>query len=157
MTTYKSYSSEETKCIAAQFALRLTRPKRERKRALVVALNGELGSGKTTFVQGFLAGLGLKKRALSPTFILVRKTIITHGNFKSFFHIDAYRIRHIRELVAMDIEKIFENPKHIVLIEWANNIREAIPRGTEQVNLSYGSKENERIIAVASPSGMINV
>jgi len=153
---YRSYSSEETKKFAEEFAKKSLKRKavqRRTKGAFVIGLVGELGSGKTAFVQGFLKGLGIRRRTTSPTFILFRRFSVPHAKyqmskFKYFYHIDAYRIKKLRELVSLGIKEIFNNPSHIVLIEWADRIRRILPRHTVFIRIIHGSKEHERSIFV---------
>ena len=90
----------------------------------ILALTGELGSGKTTFVQGLAKGLGIKARVISPTYILIRK----YG--KSFYHIDLYRLEGEveKEMKNLGIEEIWDNPENVVVIEWAEKVSQAIPK-----------------------------
>ena len=124
------------------------------------ALQGELGAGKTTFVQGFLKGLGSKKRATSPTFVLMRRhelsgargAIGAHKKFKNIFHIDAYRLKKPEHLAASELDTILNDPENIVLIEWPEQAKKILPRTTIRVKFTHGKKENERTIAIARPA-----
>jgi tRNA threonylcarbamoyladenosine biosynthesis protein TsaE len=149
MKTYLTSSSEETKKLgeelARKFLASYSLPPTPR-RALVLALQGELGSGKTTFVQGFLRGLGIKKRSASPTFIIMRRFKIKNCKLKNLYHIDAYRIRKPQELLALGAEDIFADHKNIVLVEWADDIKTILPRNCRWIRFSHGRKENERTI-----------
>lgn len=148
MKVYRSYSSEETKKFASNLSRKVVRELRtvNRKTALVFALEGELGSGKTTFVQGFLRGLGIKKRSPSPTFILFRRFAIRHPLFANLYHVDAYRIKTPHELLALGIKEIFSDPKNIVLVEWADRIKRILPQRAIKIRFSHSKKENERIL-----------
>jgi tRNA threonylcarbamoyladenosine biosynthesis protein TsaE len=141
-----THSAKETKKIAARVARNiLTRG--PGKTARVVAFQGDLGSGKTTFVQGFFAGLGLKKRAASPTFIIVRRTKIGNkGKFKNVFHMDAYRLRRAADLTPLGFKAILKDPGNILLVEWAENIKRSIPRGALWVRMAHGESRADRII-----------
>ena len=112
---------------------------------------GELGAGKTAFVQGFYNGLKIKKRVMSPTFILVRRSALRHTRFSNAYHMDAYRIKNPRELSALGFKEMINDPKNIVLIEWADKIRRALPKGTHWLKFSHGEKKNERIIVIIKP------
>ena len=100
----------------------------------MLALTGELGSGKTTFVQGLAEGLGIKQRIISPTFILVRKYEIPISNIQyqisNFYHIDLYRLEENveAEVRNLGLEEIWQNPENIVVIEWAEKIKSMIPK-----------------------------
>ena len=145
MTTYQSCSSATTKKLGENLAKKILAG-RPQNRATVVGLSGELGSGKTTFIQGFFRGMGLRKRALSPTFILMRRVELKNRKFKNLFHIDAYRMKNSREIVQLGLDKITKNPQNIVLIEWADTLKRMLPRNTIWVNFKHGKKERERII-----------
>lgn len=144
MRTYLSFSSRETKKFGKDFARRVLKNGSE-KNAAVVALSGELGSGKTTFVQGFFRGLGLK-RAPSPTFIIMRRSKLKNKKFKDVYHVDAYRIRKSAELRVLEFHKTLSDPKNIILIEWAENIKKVLPKNSSWIYFHHGKKENERAV-----------
>jgi len=116
--------------------------------ARVFALRGDLGAGKTTFVQGFLRGLGLKKRSPSPTFIIMRRHALKGRLVKNAFHVDAYRVKNARSLAVLGLTEIMADPKNVVLIEWAERARGLLPRGTVRITFTHGRRENERTIRV---------
>ena len=109
-----------------------------RDRALVIALNGELGAGKTTFIKGFARGLGTKETVASPTYVFVRSysfELIKSPNFykDTLYHLDLYRLedRDKKTLDSFGFTEILNDPKGIVLIEWA----ERAPHINSEVNL----------------------
>lgn len=147
----KTRREKETKETAGLLAKRLL--KRGSKRALIIGLQGELGSGKTTFVRGFARGLGIKHRLTSPTFLILRKYQISKPKFHTtFYHVDAYRIRKPKELEMLGFREILNNPKNIVLVEWADKILKMLPKRTLIIELRHGRKENERLIKIKSRS-----
>ena len=117
MKTYISHSPEETKKIAQKFL-----------KYKVVALTGELGSGKTTFVQGFAKGLGIKERVISPTFVLIRQHKIPKTK-KTLYHVDLYRLDKTN-FDNIGINEIITGPQNIVIIEWAEKVEGLLPKGT---------------------------
>ena len=147
MKHYQSYSSAETKRIASALARRLARSPRARG-AIVIALSGELGAGKTTFVKGFMRGLGSRSRVVSPTFILMRRHAIHHSPFTDLFHLDAYRLKSAKDLAVLNLKKILANPRHIILIEWAERVKKTLPKNAVRVSFHHGVKENEREIVI---------
>lgn len=135
-----SRSAQETKKIADRLAKKILKKRPHRNHARVIALTGELGAGKTTFVQGFAKALGIKSRMVSPTFLIFRK-------YKNFYHVDVYRIHLAKELTTLGFKKILANPQNILVIEWAEKIKKILPKDAIWVNFRHGRKENERLIA----------
>jgi tRNA threonylcarbamoyladenosine biosynthesis protein TsaE len=141
---YKTFSSEETKKLGYDIARTLKRG------PAVFALQGDLGAGKTTFVQGFLKGLGSKKRATSPTFILMRRHTLLNGNkkFTDVFHIDAYRLKAPEHLATLALDDVLHGPRNVVLIEWPEQAKKFLPHHTTWIKFAYGGRENERSITI---------
>ncbi|MBI5306133.1 tRNA (adenosine(37)-N6)-threonylcarbamoyltransferase complex ATPase subunit type 1 TsaE [Candidatus Wolfebacteria bacterium] len=146
---YKTASSRETKKMATFLAKEILSARLKNSRAVVIALSGNLGSGKTTFVQGFLRVAGVKSKITSPTFIIVKRFKIKDLRFKNIYHIDCYRVRKSNELLSIGIKDILSNPQNIVLIEWPEKIKKYLPKNVIWIKFKYGEKENERIIRIA--------
>ena len=111
----------------------------------VFALSGELGSGKTTFVQGFAEGLGLKGRIISPTFILMRKYEV--GD-KNFYHTDLYRLEGNieNEVINLGLGELWERPENIVVIEWAEKVEKMIPKAAKWIKFEDLGGDRRKII-----------
>lgn len=112
----------------------------------IIALEGDLGSGKTTFIQGLAKGLGVSSVVISPTFILMRAY---PAGEKNFYHLDLYRLEgelegEIENLGLLDLWGRKEN---VVVIEWAEKITKLLPKDTKVINFEYLG-ENERKIIV---------
>jgi tRNA threonylcarbamoyladenosine biosynthesis protein TsaE len=123
------------------------------KFALVLALSGDLGAGKTTFVQGFLRGAGIRKKITSPTFIIVKSYKVKgYKDYKKIYHIDCYRIHKPKDILNTGIGGILNNPENIVLIEWPERIKKLLPKKIIAINLKHGKKENERELNLISKS-----
>jgi len=138
--------AEDTKKIAGQLARKILK-RGPGGGATVIALRGELGSGKTTFVQGFYSGFGLKKRAVSPTFIILRRTALKNKNgFKNLFHMDTYRLRSAGDTGPLGLKKLFKEPGNLFLIEWAENIKKALPKETAWIKFFHGKTDKERTL-----------
>ena len=90
--------------------------------AKILTLYGELGSGKTTLVQGLAKGLGIPHRIVSPTFIIVRRYKLNLKNYHWFYHIDLYRISSGVEIADLGLTEIFNQLGNIVTIEWAEKL-----------------------------------
>lgn len=135
-STHISESPSATKSLGTRIAKALQKHSLQ-KHALVISLEGELGSGKTTFSQGFAKGLGIKERILSPTFLIARKFQIPDSRFQTFYHIDCYRLKKAKELLELGFKKMVENPRAIVLIEWGNRVKRILPKHTLHIAFSY--------------------
>ena len=101
----------------------------------VVCLYGELGSGKTTFAQGFAKGLGITTRLLSPTFIIVRRYPIPKQT-GFLYHIDLYRIEGEKALLGLGIPEILAGPDSLVLVEWAEKLAGLLPKERTDIRFS---------------------
>ncbi len=144
----RSLSPEGTRRLAERFARRIAASAPGRS-AAVVALFGDLGAGKTTFVQGFARGLGIGRRPASPTFVIMRRYTIKkrRSSYAHFYHVDAYRIRKPAAMDALGFREILSDARNIVLIEWPERVKPFIPRGAAAIRFRHGIKENERSIA----------
>ena len=91
----------------------------------ILAFYGNLGSGKTTFIQGLAKGLGIKRRIISPTFIIVRSYKLQKDNF---YHVDLYRTHNLYDLSTLGIDEIVKNNRNVVAIEWAEKMDTFIPQ-----------------------------
>lgn len=113
----------------------------------ILALYGELGSGKTTFIQGLARGLGVKKRVISPTFVFIRQYPIRHMlSAKMLYHVDLYRINTLKQTKGLGLEEIFTDKTAIVVIEWADRIKEILPKKRIDINFDYLDENQRRII-----------
>jgi len=109
----------------------------------VVHLTGELGSGKTTFVQGISAGWGSLDPASSPTFVLVN--VYRRSDRQMLYHLDAYRLTCVQEAWDLDLDEMIDSG--ILVIEWAERIREALPPACLRVKLTL-VEENQRDLLI---------
>jgi tRNA threonylcarbamoyladenosine biosynthesis protein TsaE len=135
-----SRSAEETVSAGKAFAGTL-RP------GDVVALTGTLGSGKTRFVAGVCAGLGVSVPVSSPTFTIINEYPAPFGVVA---HIDMYRISTLGEVAELGIEEYF-NDGCICLVEWAEVVSGVLPPLRYQVSFAHGDAENERAIRIRGP------
>ncbi len=131
-------SLEETQKFAEDFAKKF--------KGSVIALNGELGSGKTSFTQGFAKGLGIKDKVISPTFVLIRQHEIPKTKV-TLFHIDLYRLESETDFKQLGINELITNTKNVVLIEWANKASLLLPEDTTYISFETVG-ENKRKITV---------
>ncbi|MBI4217291.1 MAG: tRNA (adenosine(37)-N6)-threonylcarbamoyltransferase complex ATPase subunit type 1 TsaE [Parcubacteria group bacterium] len=120
-----------------------------RRCALVLALQGDLGTGKTTFTQGFAKGLGIQGRVLSPTFIIFRRFAVPKRSlFKSFFQIDCYRLRKPADLLLIGWRDIVKDPSNIVVLEWPERVAKLLPKDAIIIRFSYAGKHKRTIAMI---------
>ena len=100
----------------------------------VVCLYGELGSGKTTFAQGFAKGLGITRRLLSPTFIIVRRYDLPENSL--LYHVDLYRLNSTDEMEKLGLSEMFAGPDAFVVIEWAERLGDLLPEDRIDIHFS---------------------
>ena len=117
------------------------------REAVIIALEGPLGAGKTIFTKAFARAMGIKDPILSPTFTL-------HSEYGQLDHIDLWRIDDPQELLALGLEKMVQDKK-VIIIEWAEKARDQVLRLSPQttiiwIKFEYGEKENERRISYES-------
>lgn len=138
---YTTSSPQETQHLGEKVALSL-------KNGGVIALYGDLGTGKTTFVQGLAKGLGITKRIISPTFIIVRTYKI---NAKYFYHVDLYRVHDEDNIKGLGIQEIINNSQNIVAIEWAQKLGNLLPQ--KRIDLRFENKtlDKRKIVFNKSP------
>lgn len=116
-----------------------------RKESLVLSLNGYLGGGKTTFVQGFAKGLGIKEKILSPTFVILKRFKLINKNYNNFYHIDCYRIQNSKEILSLNIKEILKDSKNIVAIEWAERIKNILPKDSITLHFEVIEKNKRKL------------
>lgn len=107
----------------------------------ILCLYGDLGSGKTTFTQGFAKGLGITSRLLSPTFIIVRRYDIPLSEH-FLYHIDLYRLKNVREMEELGLPEIFADPAAVVVIEWAERLGDLLPE--HRVDIRFEVRDDGR-------------
>jgi tRNA threonylcarbamoyladenosine biosynthesis protein TsaE len=134
-------SARETQDVGQKVATDLIR-----RSPTVIALTGDLGSGKTTFVQGFVKALGIRKKIISPTFILMRT--YKAKKKKVLYHLDLYRLENNleREIENLGIKDIWKEDKNILIIEWAEKIKKLLPDGTIWIKFEYFIDDQRKII-----------
>ncbi len=130
----------DTRIFAEGMAVRAERDAR------VFALVGDLGAGKTTFSSFFLRSLGVEGPLTSPTFVIMKTYPLSGRSRSSVCHIDCYRLTGSGELRALGFDAILKNPSTILLIEWADRVRDIIPPDAVWIDFSYGEREGERVI-----------
>ena len=105
-----------------------------REEALVIALSGNLGAGKTTLVQIMARLLGVKEKVTSPTFTIM-KSYPLKGEFSYLIHMDAYRLENTSELGPLCFSELLKDKTNFLCIEWAEKIQTALPDNFMRINI----------------------
>lgn len=133
-------SVEETKALAAEFANTLVGGD-------VVFLRGDLGAGKTTFVQGLMEAFGYKEPVRSPTFSLVNIHPVDRGEIQQVAHIDLYRLKIPSEVLRLGLDDLVGKPSVVTLVEWPNEeIEQLVPSSYYEVRFERTSDSEREII-----------
>ncbi len=143
MKTFITNSARETRKLGEILANELKHEPASRR---IIALSGELGSGKTTFTQGILKGLGMKGPYISPTFLVMKnyKLKAKSQKLKAVCHIDAYRVK-AKDILALGWEEIIRGKSSIITIEWADRIRKIIPKKAIWIKFKWLGKNERKI------------
>lgn len=112
----------------------------------VVLLYGDLGAGKTTFVQGLAQGLKIPDRILSPTFVLHRAHKVSDGEIKTLNHIDLYRIETHTEIESLGLEEVVNEDDSITVIEWADRLSDFKQKKGYKVWFKHLGKDKREIV-----------
>jgi tRNA threonylcarbamoyladenosine biosynthesis protein TsaE len=126
----------ETMELAAEVA-------RELEDHAILALRGDMGSGKTCFVRGLAFALGIECTVNSPTFTIVNE----YRGHRLLYHVDLYRLTSPEDVLAFGFEELLET-RAIIAIEWAENARDLIPDGTIDISLKCLEAPDEREIII---------
>jgi len=141
---YTTKSAKQTQKLGEKLAkeilaLRLASLAQGKNNSVVVfGLSGNLGGGKTTFLQGFAKGLGIKEKILSPTFVIMKR-------FGTFYHFDCYRFDKPDDILELGWEEIILNPENIVAVEWPEKIAKALPKNTIFINFKFIDEKTREV------------
>lgn len=113
--------------------------------ATLLALEGDLGAGKTNFSQEIGRQVGLDENMHSPTFVIMKAYEIDWKGFKNLVHIDAYRLEKEEELTHLGWEKIISAPENLVLIEWPENVSGIIPAYAKKFSFKFIDEHTREI------------
>jgi len=137
-TTIATRSAEETEVAGEQLGRTL-------QAGDVVALTGELGAGKTCFVQGLARGLGVGALATSPTFVLINE----YRGRLPVHHVDAFRTASLTELMDLGLPDLFDEGG-VTVVEWADKVSPLLPSRTIHVEIA-GVGDEPRQITIRTP------
>lgn len=151
-----SFSPSQTKKFGEMLAREIWKNRRK-KEGLILGLIGDLGGGKTTFVQGFAKGLGIKEKILSPTFVIIKKYELQKIKrqkerplgkkvlFRKLYHIDCYRLQNTKEILNLGFKKIISDRQNIIAAEWAEKIYQILPKDSIILKFHIEAEKKRKI------------
>ncbi len=141
MLTAGTKSADDTRALAAEIAA-VARP------GDLILLAGDLGAGKTTFVQGFARALLVSDPVTSPTFVLVH----TYDGVFPITHVDAYRLERLQEVLDLGLgEQVGD--EGVTLVEWGDAVAPALPPDFLEVRLELGDDDDARVLTLRPAGG----
>ena len=119
----------------------------------VLALYGDLGAGKTTFVQGLARALGISKRLIIPTYVLMRQypTTKTGSAYNNLIHLDLYRVNGPDDLKSIDLIELMATPTNLVVIEWAEKADSILPPRRLDIHFESAGNSSHKITLNPKP------
>ena len=134
----KTRSAEETRRLAVALAPTLVPGD-------VIVLAGDLGAGKTTFVQGLAVGLGIVEKVTSPTFILMKEYL---GGRFPLMHMDIYRLGRVQDVIDLGYDE-FLDPSYVVAVEWGDMVEPLLPQEHLKVELRHEGGDERTVTLTA--------
>ncbi len=144
-----SADSEETVRIGKKIGSKL-------KGGEVIELVSDLGGGKTTLVRGIAEGLGSKDRVSSPTFTVSKVYVSESKPSKQIFHYDFYRLSDAG-IMQHEIAEALEDKDTVVIVEWAEVVKQVLPEERIFIEISGGEADNDRRLSIKYPSALAYV
>jgi len=141
---YITKSHKQTQKLGGKFAREILKMPLQ-KDAVVLGLQGNLGSGKTTFLQGLAKGFGINEKILSPTFVILKRFEVPGFRFNDFYHIDCYRLKNEKDILELGFKKIIFDSRNIVAIEWPEKIKKVLPKNVILIEFKFISKNKRKI------------
>lgn len=140
MQTFLTHSTEETKELGKKLA-------KEILPGMLVCLAGDLGAGKTTFVQGFLEAMGAARPYVSPTFVIMKQYDLPApvNGIERIYHADAYRVE-AKDFVNIGFSEWCADKKGVVILEWPERVQEIIPNTAQKISFVWKSDSEREIV-----------
>lgn len=157
MKTIIIKTEKDTQALAQKLAKSL-------KGGEIIALEGDLGAGKTTLTQYLAKALGVKANVTSPTFVLMkvyegrrpksepRSGFLLRGKVRNLVHVDCYRLDQVQELFYLGIEEYLNKQDTVVVIEWADKINKYLKKFKKVIYIKIEINKNDRRIKIYQPT-----
>ncbi len=115
-------------------------------RAIIMALQGNLGAGKTTFTQALAKGLGVKEKVNSPTFVIEKIYRLKNKSFTNLIHLDAYRLKSAKDLKKLGWGEIVRDQKNLIILEWPERVKALIPKSAIKIKFIHTGPKHRNIV-----------
>jgi len=142
MKEVTTQSAEETRTLGFKIGEKLSKNAKKRR---VLALFGNLGAGKTTFIRGLVEGMGIRSRVQSPTFTYER---VYENNGKKLYHFDCYRLEKPDALIDQELMEAEEKADGSMVIEWADRVKNMLPQKRTDITFSILEGDKRKITIV---------
>lgn len=151
MQEYLTHTPEETQAVARQLVTTLMGASGVRGTSTIIALQGDLGAGKTVFVKGIADMLGVRDVVTSPTYVIEKVYSLPEGShWKHVVHIDAYRLQGEEELHTIGWNDIATDPGNLICMEWPEQVGIAVPERAVWVTIHQENDTTRRIVVSES-------
>ncbi len=113
----------------------------------IFALEGDLGAGKTKFIQGLAKGLGVKEKINSPTFNIIKVyKIKDNKQIKSFYHVDTYRLQSDEDLINLGALEFLKDSQAVIAIEWPEKIKKLLSKQAKTIKIKHKTETEREIV-----------
>lgn len=136
------YRKEDTQRVVQDFLSTLP----PSSKATILLFHGELGAGKTSFVQALVKKLGWQGEVLSPTFVIQKQYPVVYPPFELCIHIDAYRLTSGKEMIPLGWTSLIESPQNIICVEWGELIQDVLPKEVTHLYIRHVDEETRGLI-----------
>ena len=140
----KTFRLEDIEDIVDLFFVELQQ--KQKNGPAILLFSGNLGAGKTTFIQTLAKKLGVQEPVLSPTFTMMRTYVLSSGEFQKLYHFDLYRVEDEKELARIGWDTAMTDMDGIVCVEWPEKAGSKIPEKAYDVLLEYADGEDVRTV-----------
>lgn len=151
MSTLKVFTEKDLQNYAWDFVTELADRSQDAK-ACVVFLQGDLGTGKTTFTKAVANALNIEEEITSPTFVILKRYPIANMGedflFENLIHIDAYRLKSYSELEKIKFGEYLYNPKNLILIEWPEMVEADELKSNIYLKFSHSDEVGKRVVEI---------
>ena len=144
---YMKYLADSLEKMAQLATLIVDGLEKKNRQAVVLGLQGDLGSGKTTFAQDVAKYLGVTEEVTSPTFIIQKSYQLPEGKkFSRLVHIDAYRLDASEQLERLGFAELLKEEDTLIIVEWPEKVPKALPQHTQSLLFTFVNDTTREVI-----------